>query len=262
MAKLIQTTAWLDAWVEAAEFLLTGGPMLNLVLEIAEPDRHRIEAHQRLDEFFASEKQQPMNTVAETIFPGSEYRSRGLKGVYETYPDEIFRAIKQHPKITWGTYAYRLVRRKTANGKDMNPLKQMIDKMKMELAMVGTMRSCFEIGVTEAEYELPLYSTLKDGKRRRGGPCLSHLSFKLFGGAVHLTALYRSHDYGYKVPGNLLGLARLQACVAHETGQSLGTLVVHSSYATLSGSKRRIQKLIEDLNAIKHRREGADVLAQ
>ena len=29
MAKLIRTTAWLDAWVEAAEFLLTGGPMLK-----------------------------------------------------------------------------------------------------------------------------------------------------------------------------------------------------------------------------------------
>ena len=26
-----------------------------------------------------------------------------------TYPDETFHAIKQHPKITWGTYAYRLV---------------------------------------------------------------------------------------------------------------------------------------------------------
>lgn len=145
MAKLIRTTAWLDAWVEAAEFLLIGGPMLNLVLEIAEPDRHRIDAHQRLDEFFAREKQQPMNTVAETVFPGSEYRSRGLQGVYEVYPEETFPAIKRHPKIPWGTYAYRLVRRKTANGKDMNPLKQMIDKMNMELATVGTMRSCFEI---------------------------------------------------------------------------------------------------------------------
>ena len=261
MAKLIRTTAWLDAWVEAAESLLTDAPMLNLVLEITEPGRHRLEAHQRLDEFFASEKQQPMNTVAETIFPGSEYRSRGLRGVYDIYPEETFPAIRRHPKVSWGTYAYRLVRRKTANGEDMNPLKQMIDKMKMELAVVGTMRSCFEIGVTEAEYELPLYSTVKDGKPRRGGPCLSHLSFKLFGGAVHLTALYRSHDYRYKVPGNLLGLARLQACVAHETGQSLGTLVVHSSYATLDGSKRRIRKLIESLKAIEHRREGADVLA-
>ena len=259
MAKLIQTAAWLDAWVEAAKFLLADSPTLNLVLEITEPGNRGYpkEAHQRLDEFFASENEQPMHTVAETIFPGFEYHRRGLKGVYDVYPEEIYPVIKN----SWGTYAYRLVRRKTANGTDMNPLKQMIDKMKTELAMKPTMRSCFEIGVTEAEYELPLYSTVKDGKPRRGRPCLSHLSFKLFGGAVHLTALYRSHDYRRKVPGNLLGLARLQYCVARETGQELGTLVVHSSYATLDGSKGRMRKLIEDLSVIKDRREEADVLA-
>ena len=85
MVKLIQTTAWLDAWIDAAEFLLTNGPTLNLVLEIGEPGRRAYpkEAQQRLDDFFIGEQQLPIHSVAETIFPGSEYRKRGLKGVFE-----------------------------------------------------------------------------------------------------------------------------------------------------------------------------------
>lgn len=263
MVTLIQTTAWLDAWVEATEFLLTNGPTLNLVLAIEEPRRrgYPVAAERRLDEFFADEQQLPINTVAETIFPGFEYRKRGLRGVYEVYPDEIFPAIEQHPKILWGTYAYRLVRRKTANGKYMNPLKQMIDKMKAELTTKGPKKSCYELGVAEGEYDLPLYNAVKDGTRRMGGPCLSHLSFKLFSGEVHLTALYRSHDYSHKVPGNLLGLARLQDCVARETGLDMGTLVVHSSYAFLAGSKKKLRALLGDLQTIRGQREGSDVVA-
>ena len=263
MVKLIQTAAWLDAWVEATEFLLTSSPTLNLVLAIEDPGRRAYpkEAQRRLDDFFIGERQLPIHSVAETIFPESQYLRRGLTGVFEVYPNEIFPAIKQHPKILWGTYAYRLVRRKTADGSDMNPLKQMIEKMKTELATKGTMRSRYELGVAEGEYDLPLYNTVKDGTYRRGAPCLSHLSFKLFDGAVHLTALYRSHDYRYKVPGNLLGLARLQHCVARETGQNMGTLVVHSSYATLDGHRGRLRRLLDDLRAMKDPGKEADVLA-
>ena len=76
-----------------------------------------------------------------------------------------------------------------------------------------------------------------------------------------MTALYRSHDYRYKVPGNLLGLARLQGCVARETGQAMGTLVVHSSYAFLNGSKKQMQTLLANLQTIRHQREETDVVA-
>ena len=62
---------------------------------------------------------------------------------------------------------------------------------------------------------------------------------------MHLTALYRSHDYRYKVPGNLLGLARLQCCVAYEVGRSIGNLTVHSSYAYLNGSKGAMCSLLK-----------------
>ena len=137
----------------------------------------------------------------------------------------------------------------------------MIDKMRSEIATPGPKRSCYELGVADGEYDLPLYSPADDGTRRMGGPCLSHLSFKLFGDAVHLTALYRSHDYSYKVAGNLLGLARLQDCVARETGRDIGSLVVHSSYAYLGCSKTSVRTLLNDLRRTKEHTEADDVVA-
>lgn len=247
MAKLIEADTRLDAWMKAAHHLLDHGPMLNLILAISLPAGNGRDA--AIDKFLADEKQFPMHTVAETIFPGAEYLRRGLRGVLDFYPDEVYPAIRKHPSIRWGTYAYRLVRRPDANGGQINPLKQLIDKMKSEMEMPKAKTSCYEMGVAQGEYDMPLYSPTQDGSLRMGGPCLSHLSFKLFQNAVHLTALYRSHDYRHKAPGNLLGLARLQCCVAREVGRSIGSLTVHSSYAYLNGSKVAMQKLLDNLRS-------------
>ena len=55
-----------------------------------------------------------------------------------------------------------------------------------------------------------------------------------------------------EVLGNLVGLARLQACVAQEVGVSIGALVVHSTYAflDLAKGKERLKKLMNDLRRI------------
>lgn len=249
MVKLIEADTRLDAWMRGAAYLLDHDPALNLILSIRFPSRSSNDptATERIDAFLAAAGQLPMHSVAETIFPGYEYTRHGLRGVLEIYPERVFPSIEKHPSIRWGTYAQRLVRRNAAAGKQINPLEQMIDKMNDELAAARTKKSCYELGIAEGEYDLPLYSPAQDGTRRMGLPCLSHLSFKLFDDAVHLTALYRSHDYLYKVPGNLLGLARLQACVARETHQDVGSLVVHSSYAFLTRSKARLRALLHDL---------------
>ena len=264
MVKLIEADTRLDAWMMGAEYLLDHDPALNLVLAIGFPARgsNNPAATGRIDEFLTAEDQLPLHSVAETIFPGYEYMRRCLRGVFEVYPEHVYPSIKKHPSIRWGTYAHRLVRRNCADGEQINPLKQMIDKMRDEIAAARPKKSCYELGVAEGEYDLPLYSPVRDGTRRMGGPCLSHLSFKLFDGAVHLAALYRSHDYGYKVLGNLLGLARLQSCVARETGQDVGGLVVHSSYAFLSGSRAALRALLNDLHHTSKPKEVPDVLVR
>ncbi|MXZ71108.1 MAG: hypothetical protein F4Z04_06340 [Acidobacteria bacterium] len=257
--ELVEADTRLEAWMKGAEHLLKHERVLNLILAINSPGRGGSDS--TIDRFLSEESQSPMHTVAEFIFPAVEYRTRGLRGVFEVYPDEVYPAIEPHPGLQWGTYAHRLVRRRRADGTLINPLKQLIEKMRSEAAQRGPRSSCYELGVAEGEYDVPLYRPSEDGARRMGGPCLSHLSFKLFKGAVHLTAFYRSHDYRHKVPGNLLGLARLQACVAHEIGREAGTLVVHSSYAYLTGSKSRMWKLLGDLRRTQARKEAAHVVA-
>ena len=237
MVTLIQAATRLEAWMRGTEYLLAHDSALNLVLAIAFPTHGPNDdaATKRIDEFLTAEAQIPTHSVAETIFPGSEYQRRGLRGVFETYPQQVYPSIKNHPSCTYATDCFI---GSVATASRSTPLiKQMIEKMRSELATPRPKKSCYELGIAEGEYDLPVCSPARDAKCRMGFPCLSHLSFKLFDGAVHLTALYRSHDYGYKVPGNLLGLARLQSCVATETGQRIGSLVIHSSYALLSGSR-------------------------
>jgi hypothetical protein len=250
MTRLFSAPTRLEAWLGATEHLLQADTDLNVILDIAGPGSDGAiadSARERIDEFFATAGEMPLHTVAETIFPGWQYSRRGLRGLFESYETEYTKLKKGDPG-RWGTYAYRMIRRNGAEGKIVNPLKTLIEKMQGELKNgAGAKKACYELGIAEGEYDLPLYNTVRDQNRRRGLPCLSHLSFKVYDKALHLTAIYRSHDYAYKVLGNLLGLARLQACVAGEVGLPIGTLVVHSTYAWYESSKGPLQKLVNDL---------------
>ena len=250
-----------EAWADATEHLIEAEAALNVILAIKTPESDgpaSLRLNERMDSYLKAHDEYSVHTVAETIFPGWEYKRRGLSGVFETYANEEFPTLSKGSPKSWGTYAHRLVRRRTAEGKEVNPLELMIEKMKTELASGNRKQACYEIGVAEGEYDLPLYNTVDDDWRHMGGPCLSHVSFKLFEGEVHLTALYRSHDYLFKAFGNMLGLARLQACVAHEVGQPVGSLVVHSTYAyrDSKGAKGDARTLLRELRQIKKEGEG------
>ena len=62
------------------------------------------------------------------------------------------------------------------------------------------------------------------------------MSFKIVPGSprkVTLTAQYRNHYYVEKLLGNLIGLGRLMAFVARETGLEVGPLTVVSTHAKI-----------------------------
>ena len=74
----------------------------------------------------------------------------------------------------WGTYAYRLLRRRDENAKEYNPLEFCIQKMKDR----ARKRAAYEVGLGFG-FDLATYDDDDDRGDRMGGPCLSHLSFKV-----------------------------------------------------------------------------------
>jgi thymidylate synthase len=95
------------------------------------------------------------------------------------------------------------------------------------------------------KFELSLFDPVRDvDNSPYGGQCLSFLSFKIVPGAektLSLTAMYRNHFYVEKLLGNLIGLGRLMAFVARETGLKVGALTVVSTHAEIDhpGGARR-----------------------
>ncbi len=248
-------TTWLAALQHLSDS--EGWDEYNLILEVGQPMRRGAlerEIESRVDAFLRAAGKSTISTVAETIFPASEYRRHGPKGVYETYPDVIYPAIKPLPELRWGTYAYRLVRRRGPSG-DINPLECCVEKIKRQLAGRSTKVSCYELSLSDIYLDLPLYDPVTDRNHYIGGPCLSHISLKItHRRKLVLTALYRSHYYIQKALGNLIGLARLQAFVCEQTGLDPGPLVCVSTYAKLEcegglWGKSDVLQLLSDLQA-------------
>lgn len=208
----------------------------NLVLEVQQPalgTPHSRAIERAVDEFLKKNGAQPVHTVAETIFPAAEYKHGGIKAVYE-YPKSIYPHISSAQGNGWGTYAQRLTQRKCSDGSTISPLELVIEKLKANVKKSGPMRAVYELDLGFDAMDLKLYSAEDDHSRIRGGQCMSHISLKLGENhELYLTALYRYQYFVQKALGNLLGLARLQSCIAREVGISTGPLVCHATMAIL-----------------------------
>lgn len=251
-----------DAWLKAARMLLDSQDRIyNLVVEVKRPDGATASSRAietRVDEFLRQHDRQPVHTVAETIFPAVEYRTGGLAAVY-AYPKSIFPEIKSVPANSRGTYALRFVERRMSDGEPFNPLQFAIEKLKKQIKSGHPQRAVYEFDLNMEPLELKLYDTEIDHANVRGGQCLSHVSLKLGPNReLYLTAMYRYQYFVQKALGNFKGLARLQACVAHEVGIPIGPLVCHATLAILEDDKAdapwkrpALVKLIQECEAIR-----------
>lgn len=248
--------AWLDTLIQIDPHV-DGGRVHNLITEIerpklATPQSRQIEAI--VDKELRDNGLQPLITVAETIFPMTEYKQHGIQGVYN-YSETIWPHIKKLSANRKGTYALRLVQRQCVNGEPLNPLEYMIRKLKKQLAGSGARRAIYEVDMLMEPGELKFYEPETDKGNHRGGQCLSHLSFKL--GPHHelyLTAMYRYQYMLQKGLGNYRGLANLQAVVARELNLEVGPLVVHATLAYLDldeiGGRGNYDRLVERCQAV------------
>lgn len=247
-----------DAWFKAVNAIIADNDWeaFHLVVEIADATRSGPKdqaVEEAVDRFLVAHNSQPLQTVAETIFPASEYRRYGTDGVYSHYPEAVYPEIKDGK---WGTYAYRLLRRTSEDGKRrFNPLEECVGKIREQLSGRTTYRACFEIDIADSGFDLHTYDACTDRRRLRGGPCLSHLGFKINGGRrLLVTATYRYHFYIERFLGNMLGLAQLQRFICDETGLDPGPILCLSSLATvetgLSWGKGNVRALMRETTGI------------
>jgi thymidylate synthase len=239
-----------QAWVAACEqIMLTRDQGYNVVIDVQDPFTHRDaenEVISLVDKFLkAHKKTYPIITVANTIFPQSLLVAHGPKEFYDVYHRDFanFSETKN-----WGRYFERMTRHVDRKGKCTNPLQDLIDKMKGNEAKGNCVKAVYEVAINPADAEqesanvaipaedqdITIYQPSRDRNRRLGGPCLSYLSFKRHPEqGLLLTVMYRNHYYITRLLGNLIGLGRLQAFVAAQTGVPLGSLTVISTHAEL-----------------------------
>ncbi|MDK2892871.1 thymidylate synthase [Methanohalophilus sp.] len=79
-------------------------------------------------------------------------------------------------------------------------------------------------------------------------PCMILDDFKLRDGKVHLTTLFRSHDFAGAYPANLYGLSRLLKYVADESGYKPGTITTISVSAHIyEHDWDKIEKILQGI---------------
>lgn len=230
-------TAWLTASTKVNG--LPGHEGYNVIIHIADPTARAtiadpIVAH--VNDFLMA-RNKSVETVANTIFPEALYRKYGAPKFMDVFENRILPKVKK--TCNWsGYYFERMIRVPKTGGGHMNQLWGIVERIRNPAITSLT------------KYELSLFDPERDvNESPYGGQCLSFLSFKLTSGSpqtLHLTAVYRNHYYTEKLLGNLIGLSRLMAFVAKETGTKVGTLTIHSTHAqvdTLKASRGEITNL-------------------
>src|ERR1700730_8444742 len=223
------SSAWLAA--SQAVYALPGHEGHHVVIDVDNPvasseqDAALVKA---VDAFLAEHGgNDPVRTVANTIFPQATYEAHGSPDFYDVYIKEVFPRLKRSPR-DWGRYFERMMAYPTPEGSD-NLLADLVAEMKRNVAAERSFRNI---------YELPIYNPTKD---RAGSPigrqCLSFMSFKLDGESrLLLSAVYRNHFYTQKLLGNLIGLGRLMAFIGEEVKIKLGPLTVLSTHAQVDNA--------------------------
>jgi thymidylate synthase len=230
------------AWLEAANAVnaAPGHEAHNVIIDVAEPlsesapDRRVI---QLVDGFLRSkEKTMPTQAVANTIFPQDLYRRHGAPKLYDVY-ENVYEHIKKQGD--WGRYFERMIRRTTSGGEVINPLGDMVAKMKKHVHGDGnTFRNIYELTISDPTLDIPIYDPERDAGPVMNRQCMSFLSFKLdHDNRLMLTAVYRNHYYVRRLLGNLIGLTRLMAFVGNEAGVPVGPLTVVSTHAEIDVPK-------------------------
>ena len=240
------------AWAMAFERLLgIGRDVVNLSVTIERPLEEDPTIPEILDRFTTEARLRNrdhghgvelVSSVANTIFPRALYIPRlGRKAKTHLYEmSDLGREVTRR-RNKRGTYFERLMAWPGAKEK-INQLDNAIRRIRsarkrgrntenaLELE-VGAPEDYLDISKCEESGDLSIYGAELDKGITRGFPCLSHISLSLMDGRLHMTALYRNHEFVRRAYGNYLGLGWLLGFVARESGCDVGELMCVSSHA-------------------------------
>jgi hypothetical protein len=256
--------AWLNAFAQLLEAPTDG--MVNLTVTIEQPMmedrgvRYELEhAIARLRDTGAPgfHRPQSVHTVANTLFPISLYRRGHADAFFRNATvGQVGRGGKPTSWQPSGTYIGRLIRYPIADGRStINQLEIMLDRLRsanrkdyyelgMEQPVADELNSRGHVSCTSGLHDgMPIYLPGFDNQIR-GGQCLSHISLTLIQNRLSLTALYRHQVYVSRAYGNYLGLARLLAFLAYESGRDVGEIMVVASHADIDATRTAAESLL------------------
>jgi thymidylate synthase len=224
-----------QAWLAAASAVAAnGGEAHNVIIDIADPlaeSKTDAAIIREVDAFLKGHHCNSLNSVANTIFPQSLLDRHGPEAFYDVYRDTVLPRMKRMTR-DWGRYFDRLTTWKRIQGKDIkiiNPLDDLIEFMRSQVQSDRTYRNV---------YEMTIYDPARDAGKVSNRQCLSFLSFKLTDDKhLLMSVIYRNHAYIARGLGNFIGLGRLQAFVAEQTGVPIGSLTCVSTHAEIDHGK-------------------------
>lgn len=225
-----------SAWREAfrAVDAQSGHAAYNVIIDVEDPVARttRQDARIAIVDDFLSGCDKSLETVANTIFPAGLYHRYGAPAFFDVFRDNVLKKVRRNERWS-GYYFERMIQYPVPAGEPPNQLWNMVGRIRDEHVRALN------------KFELSLFDPVRDvDNSPYGGQCLSFLSFKIVPGTektLSLTAMYRNHFYVEKLLGNLIGLGRLMAFVARETGLKVGALTVVSTHAEIDhpGGARR-----------------------
>jgi hypothetical protein len=217
----------------------------NVVIDVTDPTAGASPLHPivaRVNDLLVTHEKS-VEGIANTIFPWALYERYRMPAFIEAFHTRVLPKVRINRR--WSGYYFERMTRMPVVGSD-KPL----DQLSRMIARINDKNN-----TSLNKHEISLFDPDRDVTGSPyGGQCLSFLSFHLRSArsdspkTLLLTAQYRNHFYVEKLLGNLIGLGRLMAFVAAETGTKVGALTVISTHAevdTLKSTRQEIAKLIE-----------------
>lgn len=257
MSIYVDATNIGQAWLLAYQALMgaTRRQLVNLAVNIGEPLTEDAGVRAALERDLAQLRTtspgstwHSVHTVANTIFPISLYQPELPDAADRFFKHSLAgsRARRGRNK-GWGTYIGRLVDYEGQDGTRINQLENMLQLLREERQWADLYEAPLtypsETSTDAAPANADLHLIGPADRRRRGGPCLAHISFTAVDGRLHLTAQYRRHSYVARAYGNFLGLARLLNFLARESGHDVGSMLVVGTHAEIENAPGRADLL-------------------